>query len=269
MLIDGKVFVVTGGGNGIGREVVLGLLSRGARVAAVDLRDSSLEETRGLAGSDGDRLSTHAVDVSDRVAVEALVDDVVAAHGQVDGVANVAGIIQHFVKVAELDYPEMEKVMAVNFWGVVHVCKAFLPQLLTRPESSLLNVSSMGALAPVPGQAVSGASKSAVKLLTEAMYAELMGTSVKVTLVFPGAIATGITENSGVEVPGGDQARSSKMAAQSTPAPEAARVIIEAIEKGEYRVCIGKDAKMLDKLSRIAPKRATEMIAKKMKSLLG
>lgn len=265
MRIRDKVFVVTGGGNGIGRDVVLELLVRGARVAAVDLRSEGLDGTRVLAPAAGDRLTTHTVDVSDRNAVEALVAEVTAAHGQVDGIANVAGIIQHFVPFAELSYDEMAKVMDVNYWGVVHMCRAFLPALTKRPEASVLNVSSMGGLAPVPGQSVYGASKAAVKLLTEGLYAELRTTNVAVTLVFPGAIRTGIAENSGASIPGRD---TDAQAAKITSSATAALRIANAIEKGTFRLCIGKDATMIDLLSRMMPRRTIDLVAKKMASLV-
>src|SRR5690606_15084630 len=129
--INGKTFVVTGGGNGIGREVVLGLLRGGACVAALDLSVDGLAETARLAGA-GDRLTTHDVNVADRAAVENVRDEVLAAHGQVDGLVNVAGIIQPFIKVVDLPFEQFERVMNVNFWGVAHTCKAFLPLLLER-----------------------------------------------------------------------------------------------------------------------------------------
>ena len=159
MQIADRVFVVTGGGNGIGREVVLQLVRRGARVAAVDLSAEGLAETVRLAAAPEGRLSTHVLSVSDRAAVEALPDQVVAAHGQVDGVLNIAGIIQRFVHVEELSIEEIEKVMAVNFWGTLYLDTTFLPLLKARPQAALLNVSSMGALVPVPGQGAYGASK--------------------------------------------------------------------------------------------------------------
>lgn len=266
MEIQGHVFVVTGGGNGIGREVVLALLRQGGRVAAVDLRQEALAETARLAVA-ADRLSLHTVDVSDEAAVTALVGDVVAVHGHVDGLINVAGIIQKFVKVADLTHAEIERVMAVNFWGVVNTTTAFLPQLRARPAASLVNVSSMGALAPVPGQAAYGASKAAVKLFTEGLYAELRGTPVAVTVVFPGGVATGIAANSGSAIPGagGD---TSAMESKLTKPADAAATIVDAVRTGPYRVCIGNDARMLDRLSRLAPRRATEMIADRMAQLL-
>ncbi|GAA2167882.1 short-subunit dehydrogenase [Humibacillus xanthopallidus] len=268
MQIQDKVFVVTGGGNGIGREVVLGLLARRGRVAAVDLSEEGLAETVRLAGANSARLSTHAVDITDSGAVGALPEAVRAAHGVVDGLVNVAGIIQPFVRFADLELRQIEKVMAVNFWGVVHTTQAFLPDVTQRPEGCIVNVSSMGALAPVPGQTAYGASKAAVMLLTEGLYAELRATKVAVTVVFPGGVATDIAQHSGAAIPGADAAASAAAGSLTTPA-EAARQIIEGVEKGAFRVVIGKDARSIDRISRLSPRRATDLIAKKMASLLG
>jgi short-subunit dehydrogenase len=271
MKIERKVFVVTGGGNGIGREVVLGLLAQGARVAIVDRRTDDILETIRLAGAGAERVSSHLVDVTDEAAVAALPAQVEQVHGQVDGLVNVAGIIQHFVRFADLTEAEMTTVMDVNFWGVVRMCKGFLPLLSARPEACVVNVSSMGAFAPVPGQTVYGASKAAVKLFTEGLYAELRGTPVAVTAVYPGGVATGIAEHSGARIPGtgpADGKSAEKLAASLTSPQEAARRIIGGIERGSYRVVIGKDATMLDRLSRLAPQRATELIATKMAALL-
>lgn len=265
MQVQDRVFVVTGGGNGIGREVVIRLLGEGGKVAAVDLRAEALEGLRSLAGAD--RLSTHACDVSDEDAVRTLADEVVAFHGQVDGLLNVAGIIQRFVPFADLPREEMEKLMGVNFWGVVNTCSAFLPLLRERPEACVVNVSSMGGFTPVPGQTVYGASKAAVKLLTEGLYAEMRGTSVAVTVVFPGGVATGIADNSGAARDGmGDDI--AKAAARLTTPQAAAEQIVDAVGSGAYRVVIGKDAKGLDVMMRLNPRRATDLIAKKMASLI-
>jgi len=267
MQIGDKVFVVTGGGNGIGREVVLALIGRGARVAAVDLSAEGLAETVRLAAAPEGRLTTHVMSVSDRAAVEALPEQVVAAHGQVDGVLNIAGIIQRFVHVEELSIEEIEKVMAVNFWGTLFMDKAFLPLLKQRPAAALLNVSSMGGLVPVPGQGAYGASKGAVKLLTETLYAELRGTNVAVTVVFPGGVGTNITGNSGVEVPAG-ATEGGKQPTVTAP-DDAARQIVDAVAAGKFRVLIGGDARMLDRLSRVSPTRAITTVADQMKKLLG
>jgi NAD(P)-dependent dehydrogenase (short-subunit alcohol dehydrogenase family) len=268
MQIENKVFVVTGGGNGMGREVALQLITRGARVAAVDLSQAGLDETAALAGA-GERLTTHAVNVSDRKAVLALPAAVKKAHGQVDGLFNVAGIIQPFVKIADLDFEVIERVFNVNFWGVVNMSKAFLPELLARPDAGLVNVSSMGGFLPVPGQAAYGASKAAVKLFTEALYAETRGTGLSVTVVFPGGVGTNITQNSGVDTSKMEAAMAGAKVPKTVTPADAGRQIIEGLEKGAYRVTIGSDAKFMDRFSRLSPRRATLLIADQMKALLG
>ncbi|GAA1140754.1 SDR family NAD(P)-dependent oxidoreductase [Nesterenkonia lutea] len=259
---SGRVFVVTGAAAGIGRAVALDLLGRGARVAAVDLNSEGLQRTVELAQA-GNRLSTHTLNIVDREAVGVLPAQVTQAHGAVDGLINVAGIIQPFVHIEDLDYEVIERVMDVNFWGTVHMVKAFLPGLKARPEASLVNVVSMGALLPVPGQSAYGASKAAVRLLTEGLYAELQGTAVAVSEVFPGAVGTEISRNSGAGFSGsgGDTSK-------TTSAQEAGRIIVDAVEKRSFRVMIGNDARLFDLLSRMAPRRGIEMIAKKMKDLV-
>ncbi|MBB1516541.1 SDR family oxidoreductase [Tessaracoccus sp. MC1679] len=269
MQINGKVFVVTGGGQGIGRQVALGLLRKGAEVAAVDLNAAKLEETRELAGREAHRLSLHAVNVTDRGAVAALPEAVIQAHGQVDGLLNVAGIIQRFVKVVDLSFEDIDRVLDVNFWGVVAMTKAFLPELLKRPKAAVVNVSSMGGFIPIPGQTLYGASKAAVKMFTEGLHAELRETNVAVTVVFPGAVRTGITANSGVTTPGGGSGGTEGQGRMKLTSPEeAARLIIRGMERGSYRVALGRDAQMLDLFTRLAPERAMALISDRMGSLL-
>lgn len=268
MIIKDKVFVITGGGNGIGREVVLELLRRGARVAAVDMSEAGLAQTAELAApaGDGSRLSTHTANLADRAAVEALPAAVQAAHGQIDGLVHVAGIIQRFVPVAELTFEDIDKVISVNLWGTLNVNKVFLAGLLTRPAAALVNISSMGGLVPFPGQTAYSASKGAVKLWTEGLQAELANTPVAVTVVFPGAIATDIAQHSGVSIA---TAAAADSPVSMTAPGEAARQIVEAIAQGKPRVRIGKDARLLDRLVRLMPTRAILIIAKKMASAAG
>lgn len=266
MKTQGKVFLVTGAGGGIGRELVLGLVSSGAKVAAVDLRQESLDEMMKLAGDKAKDIRTYAADITDRDTVGRLPEKVTQDFGHLDGLVNCAGIIQPFVKINDLDYDAVERVMNVNFYGTLYMTKAFLPQLLKRPEGHIVNVSSMGGFLPVPGQSVYGASKAAVKLLTEGLYAELKGTSVKVSLVFPGATRTNITANSGLKAPAGADEKSGKIPMLS---PEkAAQLIVRGIEKDKFHIFTGTDSKMMNALYRLNPKFATNLIAKQMRSLL-
>ena len=126
MKVANKVIVVTGAGSGMGRALVLNLLKKDARVAAVDLNENTLQETVKLAGQYQDKISAHVVNVSDRKAVEALPDAVIKAHGSVDGIINNAGIIQPFVRLNDLQYEAIERVLNVNFFGVLYMTKAFL-----------------------------------------------------------------------------------------------------------------------------------------------
>lgn len=266
MKLQNKTFVVTGAGGGIGGEIVVGLLARGANVAGVDVKLDGMQAIAARAGEAAKNFSMHALDITDRQAVALLPSEVVKTHGQVDGIMNVAGIVQQFVKVNDLDYAAIERVMNVNFYGTLHMVKAFLPELLKRPEAHLINVSSMGGFLPVPGQSVYGASKAAVKLLTEGLYAELLDTNVHVSIIFPGATETNITKNSGVDAPkiAGDSAKKFKM----LPASEAAKIILDGIEANKPQIYTGSDSKMMNRLYRLNPIFATKLIAKQMKSLL-
>lgn len=262
-----KTFVVTGAGGGIGGALVQTLLDRGARVAAVDLKQESLDALQQKVGEEAvKKLSIHALNISDKDAVLALPQAVIAAHGSVDGLINCAGIIQPFVKVNDLDFDAIDRVMNVNFYGTLYMTKAFLPHLLQRPEGHIANVSSMGGFLPVPGQSIYGASKAAVKLMSEGLYAELLDTSVHVSVVFPGATNTNITGNSNVAAPGGADTSSSSFTMLSPV--DAAKTIIDGIEANKVLIYTGKDSRLMNKLYRLNPVGATKMIAKQMKSLL-
>jgi len=268
MRVQNKVVLVTGGANGIGRELVLNLLSRNARVAAVDIDESALEETNALSGPVGERLSTHIVDITDRDAVSALPEQIIAQHGAIDGIINNAGIIQPFVRINDLEYAAIERVMTINFYGTLHVTKAFLPYLLERPEAHLANISSMGGFLPVPGQTIYGASKAAVKLLTEGLYAELLDTDVKVTVVFPGAVGTNIAANSGVAQGMNPESEASQQSIEPLDPARAAKIIVDGIEKDRYRILVGSDSIWMNLLYRISPKYAAKLIFRQMRSLL-
>lgn len=150
----------------------------------------------------------------------------------IDGIINNAGIIQPFIDVNDLSWEKIEQVMNVNFYGQLYFIKALLPELLKRPEAHILNIGSMGGFLPVPGQVVYGASKAAVRLLSEGLYAELKDTQVKVTVVMPGGINTDIAKRSGVEV--GSGAKDSAAAKILLSPNKAALLIINAMEKNEY-----------------------------------
>ena len=263
MKVNGKVFVVTGAGSGMGRELTLELIRRGGQVAAVDIRVDALAETKSLAGK---YVETFPLDVTDSAAVAALPDRVLQLFASIDGLINNAGIIQPFVKVAELSLNDANRVVAVNFTGPLMLIKAFLPILVSRPEAHIVNVSSMGAYAPVPGQSVYGASKAAIAQLSDGLRSELQRTHIGVTTVYPGAINTNIAANSGINVPA---ASPSKMAIKTTDAKVAAKQMVAGIEHRRERIFIGNDSRTLNILSRVNPKFAASLIYRNMRTLLG
>lgn len=263
MKVENKTIVVTGGGSGMGRELVLNLINKGAKVVAIDINKASLEETTKLAGDKKDRIIEFVLDITDKNAVESMCKQIIEKLGFVDGVINNAGIIQPFIGVNELEYKTIERVMNVNFWGTLYLTKTLLPHFLTRPEAHIVNVSSMGGFISFPMQTIYGASKAAIKILTEGLYAELKETQINITVVHPGAIMTNITQNSGLGGPRieGDTPKNGMALSPS----KAAIMIIRAMEKNKFRVTVGKDATILDKLYRLAPKFATNIISKMMK----
>lgn len=263
MKLTGKNIVLTGAGSGIGQQLALKLLREGAFVLGVDLNESGLSETKTLAGDMSDRFKSYLINITNKEQIDKFTNELKESDIAIDGLINNAGIIQPFKKVESLNWEEIERVMDVNFYGLLYLTKAILPELKKRKESLLVNVSSMGGFLPVPGQAVYGASKAAVKLLTEALYAELKDTGVKVSIVYPGAVHTNISQNSGLDVNTEGQGE-----IKMTSAVAAAQTIIQGIKKEKYRILIGSDAKMMDFLYRLTPRKATELIAKQMKGLL-
>ena len=266
MNVENKVIVVTGGGGGIGLQLVLQLLAKNARVAAVDINLASMEKIKELAGENASRVSLHQTDISSKDSVAKLAEEVIQQHGQVDGIINNAGIIQKFQPIHEMTFESVDRVLGVNLDGVINICKTFLPLLLERPEAHIVNVSSMGGLFAFPHQGIYGASKAAVKLISECLYSELRDTNIGITVVYPGAIGTDITKNSGANTAQTDRAAEKGKA--TSPVVAASR-IITSIEKKQFIVKIGFDAKLLSVLYRICPRLTILLARKAMMATMG
>lgn len=266
MKVAQKTIAVTGAGNGIGRALTLHLLDKGARVACIDKDEEGLHKTELEAGSLAVRLSCHAVDITHRESLPGLMNQILHQHGCIDGLINNAGIIQPFTTVKNIEMKDIERVMNINFYGTVNMIKTFLPHLLPRNEAHIVNVCSMGGFVPVPGQVFYGASKAAVKLLTEGLHSELKHTGIRVSTAFPGAVATEISLHSGVIPP--DIPISSKKNYASTTPQKTAETIVKGIENNAYHIFIGSDSKWMNALYRLNPEFAANMIQRKMRDLL-
>lgn len=261
MNVANKVVIVTGAASGMGKELTHQLVKMGAKVAMLDKNETALKTASAEMGSN---VAYKVLNITDKAAVKEIPEWVIATLGQVDILINNAGIIQPFIPVKDLDENTIVRVMDINFYGTLYMTQAFLPYFLKRPEAHIVNISSMGGFMPFPGQTIYGTSKAAVKLFTEGLYAELKDTNVRVTIIHPGAINTNIMSNSGIKS-AADEAEAQKDAGNKTlPADQAAKDIIAAIEKNKYRAMIGKDAKMMDLMYRLMPRKAVDMIVKQM-----
>lgn len=266
MKVNEKVIAVTGAGSGIGRELALLLLAEGAKVAGIDLNAATLAETAQLASNYPGGFESFVANITDKARVEQLPEQICSRFGAVDGLINNAGIIQPFLKVTALDYSTIERVLNVNLLGTLYLVKTFLPYLLQRPEAHIVNLSSMGGFVPVPGQTIYCAAKAGVRLLSEGLASELIDTNVRVTVVFPGAIATNITVNSGVRTPSnGGQHRGT---IKPLPPRSAAEIIVRAMERDAEHVFVGRDSILMNILHRVNPRFAARTIAKRMKDVL-
>jgi NAD(P)-dependent dehydrogenase (short-subunit alcohol dehydrogenase family) len=268
MKLKDKVFVVTGGGNGVGRELVFNLLAKGARVAAVDINLRALEETADCSGEYKDKLTTHEANVADLKSIASLAEQIITKHGAVDGIINNAGIIQPFLDVINTSFDTAQRVISINFYGALNMVKTFLPYLCIRPEAYIINVSSSGALTPVPGQTIYGASKAAVKVLTEGLRSELKNTRVRVMTVFLGGISSNIIDNSGVQTNMREAELRKKFSFLLLTPQKTANIIIRGIIRNRSRLTPGIDACMMDFFCRLSPVFAPRMIYKIINAVL-
>lgn len=249
-----RVAVVTGAGGGIGRAVSIELARRGAHVALVDVSETGLQGTQEALSQYGVNTSTHIVDVSDKQQMAALPDQVVAQHGKVNILVNNAGIT--FQKqFSNHTLEDWEKIVGINWWGVLYGCHYFLDHLKAAGEGHIVNLSSMTAFIGLPSQASYCATKAAVKLLSESIWGELAAHNIGVTSVHPGAVKTDILLTT-------MQTADSREVAEKTHAmvqkigissDYAARRIVKAIEKNHFRIRIGLDAVLVDWLKRWFP----------------
>ncbi len=255
-----KVAVITGAGSGIGRALARDLAAAGARLALSDVNQIGLQETADSLGLGSDRLITEAFDVADRDAFYAFAERVTGHFGAAHLVFNNAGVALG-ATVEDMSYEDFEWLMGINFWGVVHGTKAFLPHLKAAGEGHIVNVSSVFGLIGVPTQSAYNASKFAVRGFTEALRQELEmeGGRVSCTSVHPGGIKTNIARNArmgaGVEKITGDvdKARRDFEKMFRTTPEEASQTILKGVKGNKRRVLIGSDARAIDSMQRLMP----------------
>ncbi len=301
---EGRIAVVTGGGTGMGRELVRALAAAGAHVSMCDVSAENMAETQRLAkaGIQGDvRITTHVCDVSDESAVNAFRDEVVAAHDakHVNLLFNNAGIGGGGSFVAG-DRSEWERTFGVDWFGVYYCARAFMPLLVASDEGYIVNTSSVNGFWASIGPGIPhtsySAAKFAVKGFTEALINDLRENAphVKAAVVMPGHIGTSIAINTGkvlghhdpMEMTAEEVAQSREFMKRRgfpvdnvpddfiraaikqrgidfrdkapTTAAQAAEIILDGVRNDRWRILVGEDAKVLDRMVREAPELAYE-----------
>jgi NAD(P)-dependent dehydrogenase (short-subunit alcohol dehydrogenase family) len=268
----GKVAVVTGGGSGMGRELVRQLAAEGCSVAACDVHLDAVAETAELASAGapaGTTVTSHACDVADEAQVARFRDEALAAHGpshhgasHVDLVFSNAGIGGGGSFIAD-PREQWESVFAVDFWGVYHCARVFLPLLINSAEGVLVNTSSVNGFWASLGQGVPhtaySTAKFAVKGFSEALIEDLRvhAPHVRVAVVMPGHVATNIVANSMIAfgVPEADALAANQGFHDAAPlsAAAAAAIILDGVRAGAWRILVGADAHGLDEYVRAYP----------------
>ncbi len=258
MSYENKICVVTGAASGIGRAMALNLIKQGATVALSDINEAGLNETLEMSNKPrANHIRTDVLDVSDGDAVAAYADNISESLGDVDYLFNVAGLTR-VGSFEETSLDAFDKVMAVNFGGVVRMTKAFLPQLL-RTKGGIVNISSVFGLIGYPGQSHYCSSKFAVRGFTETIAQELSEQGVSVTSVHPGGVKTSIASNAildGADVTPEKKAeldRNFDKAAITSP-ESAANTILQGALKGKRRITLGPDAKLISIVQRLFPR---------------
>jgi short-subunit dehydrogenase len=254
--LKGCTAVVTGAAGGIGRGIAAALARRGCHLALVDIDGAGLARTAIDIAAPDVRISSHHLDVADREAIAALPPKIIAKHTGVDMLVNNAGVALGgtFEEIAEADF---DWLLAINFWGVVRMTRAFLPLLHRSEDAHIVNISSLFGLIAPPGQTAYAASKFAVRGFSESLRHELEATRIGVTVVHPGGVATSIAQHarlaSGLSADEVAKRQRSIEKLLTMPAEVAGEIIVRGVENRKARILVGSDAKFAAALERLMP----------------
>ena len=274
--IRGTAAAVTGAASGVGRALALELAARGCDLALADRDEAGLQAVAAeIAKTDSAKaqprkVSVHRLDVGEPSQIEAFAQAAVAAHPGLNIVIINAGVAL-LGQFSEIDQAQMDWLMNINFWGVVHSTRGFLPHLSRQREAHIVNISSIFGIIAPPGQTAYAAAKFAVRGFSESLRHELQmaASPVRLSVVHPGGVATNIVRNSRTGSGMTDNARRAQSierfdtVAKTTPAAAALR-IITGIEKNQPRILIGNDARFMDLLQRFRPATYWPVLARRI-----
>jgi short-subunit dehydrogenase len=252
--LGGKVAVITGAANGIGRALALGLWDKGCSLALLDLSASGLTDLQDslVPTRDGQQVSTHVVDVGDKVAMESAAREVAQAHGAIHLLINNAGIAYE-ASFPQTRLEDWERMISVNLWGVIYGCHFFMPYLAKVERAHIVNLSSLFGILGMAGQTAYCTTKFAVRGLSESLWEELRPTTIGLTVVHPGGVATQIIRSAKGDDPELLERLGDFYERKAMSPHKAAAKIIGAIEKGKPRLLITPEATLGDLIKRLWP----------------
>jgi NAD(P)-dependent dehydrogenase (short-subunit alcohol dehydrogenase family) len=272
--LSGKVIAITGAASGMGRSLAIECARRGADVAIVDVDEPGLQATVASvrAARPSVRVDATKVDCGRREQIYRWAVRVQEKLGGADAIINNAGVSLS-ASVEKMRDEDFAWLFDINFWGVVHGTRAFLPQLRDKRDAHIVNVSSVYGFIGVPTQSAYCAAKFAVRGFSESLRQELAGSSIHVSCVHPGGIKTEIAKrgrhyedaNGNAIDDMGELARRFDAAARTT-ADEAAQVILRGVLRNEPRILIGADARLIDTMARLAPRKYDAVVTRVAKA---
>jgi len=277
---DGKVAVVTGAASGIGQALACALAKRGAHLAICDVDETGLAVTADAATWHGARVHTAHVDVADRHAVAAYASQVRDHYGVIHQLYNNAGIAGDSSSVLTNDYAIYQRILDINLWGVIHGTKEFLPYLIASGHGHLVNISSINGIFAQSSASAYCASKFAVRGFTEAVRCDMIsaGHLVKVTVVHPGGVKTNIaaaalqhatTTDSAITQRDRDRVQIFNDKLLRMPPAKAAAIILDGVARERARILVGHDARFVDAIARVLPRKAPHVAVWFEKRLFG
>ncbi|UNK71962.1 SDR family oxidoreductase [Microbacterium sp. H1-D42] len=254
--VQGATCVITGAASGMGAEVARSLARRGARLALLDRNGEGLAAL--VADLNGTGHTTHVIDLADDAAVRALAGEIEAQHPEVRSLITCAGSSM-LGNIDQLTMDEMRWLMDVNLWGTVNITQALLPALRRAQQAHITHLVSLYGLGAPAGRIPYAMSKFAVRGFSEALRHELEGTSVTVGAVYPAGVRTGIILHgryaAALDPAVAQRAADAQAAMYRTEPTDAAERIVEATVRRRQRTMVGREARLVDVLTRVTPTR--------------
>jgi short-subunit dehydrogenase len=254
-----RVAVITGAGSGLGRALAKQLAARNCNLALIDTDSSAVTDLRKELTRSGIVVTDHCVDVSCEQSLEGVAAEVQKIHGTVHLLINNAGVSAS-ASFLNTDASEFDRIMQVNFWGMVYGCRVFLPLLQKHSEGQILNVSSCFAWLGYPRKAAYASSKAAIRAFSESLRWEIAASGVGVTVLYPGPLHTSLISSGVFDSAERFEREQIFLRDRGLSLERVAGRCLDRLVMNPFRIVIGADYHLLDLLTRLSPSLATRVI---------